>query len=328
MKVTGRHLCTAAVSLCLLGWLLPSTTLGETLGLSEYRDRIRRAIASLEADNGEAASQKIEALVRMFPEAFVVRNGHGTVSVTRRSVIGPAPVQDASPQTIQQILAHLQALEEQISVPAPELQALLPDLHDTLSAVYRGREFAHLRQQSPGSWLAKVFDYIRSLLSRLGQHFPSLGSVDGLWLQAAAYGVLLLSGLVLAVWLVRNFRGVGWQRRVPSVAAPSFSRTEQRSWTAWREEAHRRCQDGAYREAVRCLFISVMLEGGEKGWWPYEPQATNSEHLARLPQATERRTALARLIRRYEEVWYGMMQPTEPDYRQCETWVQQMENTS
>jgi hypothetical protein len=155
---------------------------------------------------------------------------------------------------------------------------------------------------------------------------PSSTFVDGIWLQVAAYGVLLLIGLALMVWFVRHFRGVGWQRHVSNAPSPLPPRVKMRPWTSWREEAHRKRREGAYREAVRCLFISVMLEGDERGWWSYDPHATNNEHLAHMSETTERRAALSRLMQRYEKVWYGMSQSSESDYRQYEAWVQQMEN--
>jgi len=66
-------------------------------------------------------------------------------------------------------------------------------------------------------------------------------------------------------------------------------------------------------------------EGHQKGWWVYEPEATNREHLARMEGESERREALQRLIDRYELAWYGLRQPGMEEFKDCERWVQRLE---
>ncbi|MGD8383411.1 MAG: DUF4129 domain-containing protein, partial [Syntrophobacterales bacterium] len=94
-----------------------------------------------------------------------------------------------------------------------------------------------------------------------------------------------------------------------------------------REEAKKKAQEGAFREAIRSLFISVLMEGHQKGWWLYEPEATNREHLSRVEGQSERREALQRLIDRYELAWYGLRQPGMEEFRDCERWVQRLEGS-
>jgi hypothetical protein len=137
---------------------------------------------------------------------------------------------------------------------------------------------------------------------------------------------VLILGAILIVWVNRLFGPVAWRWKHPSAdPSVSFRSPSEKDWWAWRGEANKKAREGAYREAIRFLFISVLMEGHQKGWWIYEPEATNREHLARVEDHAERRKALQRLIERYELAWYGLRQPGEKDFQDCEKWVHQME---
>ncbi|NIR13962.1 MAG: DUF4129 domain-containing protein [Desulfobacterales bacterium] len=125
------------------------------------------------------------------------------------------------------------------------------------------------------------------------------------------------------------FGPVGWRWKYASApTTPPVAKTSlERNWRSWREEAKKKAQEGAFREAIRSLFISVLMEGHQERWWLYEPEATNREHLSRVEGQSERREALQRLIDRYELAWYGLRQPGMEEFRDCERWVQRLENS-
>lgn len=86
-----------------------------------------------------------------------------------------------------------------------------------------------------------------------------------------------------------------------------------------------RASTGAFREAVRFFFISVLLEGHEQGWWAYNPEATNREHLSRVDGPSRRKDALNQLIVLYENVWYGEGDAGRPSFQRCSELLKQME---
>jgi hypothetical protein len=131
---------------------------------------------------------------------------------------------------------------------------------------------------------------------------------------------------ILIIWIIRLFGPVGWRWRQPRVALPtSIQTSSEKGWREWRDEADKKAQKGAFREAIRFLFISVLLEGHQKGWWLYEPEATNKEHLARFEGDSDRREPLQRLIESYELAWYGLRQPGRQEFQDCEHWAKSME---
>jgi hypothetical protein len=92
-----------------------------------------------------------------------------------------------------------------------------------------------------------------------------------------------------------------------------------------REESRSKGEEGAYREAVRLFFISVLMEGHERGWWVYRREATNREHLIGVEASKARREALGKMIQVYENAWYGHESPGKETLLQCGEWLRLME---
>ena len=97
-----------------------------------------------------------------------------------------------------------------------------------------------------------------------------------------------------------------------------------RDWEHWRDDARRQASQGAFRDAIRSLFVSALMEGHQKGWWIYEPEATNREHLARVKGPEQRQEALKRFMDLYERAWYGLGRPGEAEFQQSETYLQRI----
>ena len=94
------------------------------------------------------------------------------------------------------------------------------------------------------------------------------------------------------------------------------------------ENAQKYVLKGAFRDAIRYHFVSVLMQGHEQGWWIYEPEATNREHLNRMGEHSERREALKRLTEIYERAWYGLGNPAKEDFHACEQCLFRMETVS
>ena len=86
-----------------------------------------------------------------------------------------------------------------------------------------------------------------------------------------------------------------------------------------------KASEGAFREAVRFFFLSVLVEGHDHGWWTYNPEATNREHLSQVGGPSKRQDALKQLIALYEKVWYGQEEAGQESLIRCSDWLKQME---
>jgi hypothetical protein len=196
-----------------------------------------------------------------------------------------------------------------------------------LEEVYRAREFRYLRSPAIPDWLDPVMGWLREMIDGLRDRIGRLTGVPWEWIQLTAYGIVLVLGFLLILWILRAFGGVGWSRHSPGLGAIIAPSNREKGWECRRDEALRLAEGGSFREAIRFRFISVLLEGNERGWWVYEAQATNREHLARLQPGSRRRHAMERLVGLYERVWYGLARAEEKDFLAFHSWVRGLEES-
>jgi hypothetical protein len=137
--------------------------------------------------------------------------------------------------------------------------------------------------------------------------------------------VILGGVFLLVLWILRSFGPVGWRFRDVKIKSGLERKASGRDWQTLREESRNKGEKGAYREAIRLFFISVLMEGHERGWWVYRREATNREHLSAVEASTARREALGKMIQVYENAWYGHESPGKEALLQCTEWLHLME---
>jgi hypothetical protein len=302
----------------------------ETISLDEYGFRIEESLERLEAKDGMMQPEESLWFLENFPPDLVVQDVEGELfPVDRSGFLHWIQEAEDSPNGRDSLEAYQEALLEQISWGRAGLlleKRFWDERRNVLKDVYAGKEFRYLHKRYDPAWKEHLRRFIEALTSWLEDHLDFLGGIQSKWVLHLLYGVVLILGAILTVWISRLFGPVGWRRKHPSAdPSVSFRSPSEKDWWAWRGEANKKAREGAYREAIRFLFISVLMEGHQKGWWIYGPEATNWEHLARVEDHAERRKALQRLIERYELAWYGVRQPGEKDFQDCEKWVYQME---
>jgi hypothetical protein len=317
---------------CLFLLLLPlaKNVWGNTLSLEEYRSRIKDTENLLQSREGKLQSEEIAALQERFPPEFQVTNQGGVVirveGDTLRHWINEAR---NSPEGRKQLLEHLRALSEQLAWGTAELQLTTSEWRETrarLDDVYRAEEFQHLQEPKPPGWWTYLEGLLKRLMKWLREHMGSLEGVPLQWISYAVFGVLMLAGIIVMVWILRSSGSLGWRRRQRALEHASVSvRTPEKDWQTLRAEAENKAQEGAFREAIRAFFVSVLMEGQVRGWWVYQKEATNREHFARVGGPEERRNALRQMIDLYEEAWYGLREPKEDAFRDCKNWLRRME---
>lgn len=299
--------------------------------LDEYRSRLTASIDLLQSGKGKIPEAERALLEERFPLRLAVTNEGGETFRVDNTVLHRW-VQEAGtfPRGRSQLLAHLKALSGQLSRGARE--RLFTGLsreksRETLEEVFRGKEFRHLKESSTPQWKLFLLDLLQRIMGWLRGHMAGVKGSTMEWIAYTVYGLLILAGLILMVWIVRSSDKPGWFRGRPKIddtKAPAETEKPV-DWRDLRAEAERKAQDGALREAVRALFLSALLEGHSKGWWVYRPEATNTEHLADLGGPQVRRDALRRLTDLYERAWYGLKEPGSQDFLDCRNWLVRME---
>ncbi len=303
----------------------------EPISVDGYRLRIQESLADLEEQRETIESPEISWLQERFPPDLMVRDMGGELfPVDRTDLLRWSQDAEDSSQGRDRLTAYLNALSQQLSWGNGEMYPERPGWNESrklLDEIYRGKEFLHLSKKKKEDQAWK--EYVQRLLQAVGKwledHFGIRGSIQARWLHYLVSGVVLTLGAVLIIWIIRLFGPVGWRwKRLGVSPPPSPQSSPEKHWRTWREEAYKKARQGAFREAIRSLFISVLMEGDLKGWWVYEPEATNREHLARVRDHAERHKALQKLMERYERAWYGLRHPGEKEFQDCERWVHRM----
>ena len=303
---------------------------GSSISFDEYRSRLQQALESVRSGQGAMKSEEVTGLKDLFPPGLHVRTGKGPeVRLNREDLIGRMEEAGQSSEASEALARHIESVIRQVDRDRAII-AWADDQwqqsRDKLHAIYQLNEFQGLKERGAPPWLASLIELFEKLKRWLGAAFKAIeGKVPGQWVAYVFYGFLLLAAGFLIFRIVRNFGPAGWMRRGSSVTSISLAKQVEADWKGWRQEAMEKASGGAFREAIRFYFVSVLLEGHHHGWWRYNPEATNREHLARVGGPMARQDALKELIALYEKVWYGQEAAGPESFRHCSVWLKRME---
>jgi hypothetical protein len=344
LQFTRNRRHTVGPSLFKKAWILPLVALvlwpfvgkaasAAFLSLDEYLSRIGESVSLIESGEGTLSEAQGRLLRDRFPLRQDVSKGQGEVfrvdnRILQRWIDGA----EGSPGGRGDLLAHLKTLSEHLSSRRgglPSVGLFQDKGRQTLEEVYNRDEFRHLKATDASPWKAYLAELLQRVLAWLSEHAGFLKGMPLAWISYAVYGLLILAGLLVMVWIVRSADRPGWRWRRSGIREAQTQGGEAASpavrWTDLRADADSRAERGDLREAVRLFFVSVLLEGHSKGWWEYRPEATNREHLAFLGGPEERRDAFRKLTDLYERTWYGVKNPDRKAFAACREWLRRME---
>ncbi|MGH2458974.1 MAG: DUF4129 domain-containing protein [Chloroflexota bacterium] len=128
----------------------------------------------------------------------------------------------------------------------------------------------------------------------------------------AAVGLIAIA---VAVFLMLRGvrRSIGPPVTRPDEEEPPMATTSE----AARSEAERLAQAGAFRAAIRALYLAVLLDWDEHGELRFDRALTNREVVAKARSLGSARLVetLAPLVDRFDRVWYGSSSCTSEEYR-------------
>lgn len=321
----------SVIVLALALFLFQDSASGSTISFDEYVSRLRQSLESARSGEGPMAPEEVARQKALFPRGLKVRTRAGMeVRLNREDLVRWMDEAGRSLEGRESLVRHLESVIHQVE----EEPTIIPWTDDQweqsrakLEAIYALSEFRGLKEREPPPWLASLIE----LVTKLGKWLESVvktfeGKMPGRWIGYVFYGFLLLAAGFLIFWLVRSFGPTGWRwRSASAMKTTPTTKTVGMDWRTWRNQAMEKASEGAFREAVRFFFVSVLLEGHHHGWWTYNPEATNREHLARVRGPLDRQDALKQLTALYEKVWYGQEEAGQESFHRCSEWLRQME---
>jgi hypothetical protein len=304
---------------------------GNTISFDEYMSRLQQALESVRSGEGPMKPDEVTGRKDQFPPGLKVRTREGAeVRLNREDLTRWMDEAGKSSEGRESMARHLECVIRQVD----RERTIIPGTDDQweqsrakLEAIYELSEFRGLKEKEPPLWLAPLIELLQTLGKWMDAVVKTIkGKMPGRWIVYVFYGVLVLAAGMLVFWFVRSFGPVGWRwRRASTVKTTPTAKIVDMDWRRWRKKAMEKASGGAFREAVRFFFVSVLLEGHDHGWWTYNPEATNREHLARVGGPPDRQDALKQLIALYEKVWYGQEEAGQESFQRCSGWLERME---
>jgi len=301
---------------------------GSAISLDKYRSSIQEALSRVESEKGPLKPEESAFFDEKFPPHLDVNTKSGEpVQVDNGQLLRLVKESLETDQGQEALVSHLKALRSQISFvdqPIPPSEDRWSESRARLEKVFSAREFQGMEEVKEPAWLAFLKELWRKAWEWLFMHRGAIQR-SSKWTEYVAYGVILGGVFLLLLWILRPWGSVGWRFRDLKIRSDLETKASGMDWQALREESRYRGGKGEYREAVRLFFISVLIEGHERGWWIYRREATNREHLRDVEGSTERREALEKMIQVYENAWYGRESPGKEALLQCVGWLRLME---
>ncbi|MFX3632633.1 MAG: DUF4129 domain-containing protein [Candidatus Pristimantibacillus sp.] len=191
-------------------------------------------------------------------------------------------------------------------------QKLLEEKEKLEQILSRDEYAVHLNPKEPNP----IFKWLKNRLEDLLDLFPDVPMPPGtpMVLVYMLLGIVLLVLGVVVIWIVRNMIVRRQGRRLGVFRNDGEM---ERSSRMQLEEARRAADDGHYEEAIRLMFLALLLMMDEQGWVRAEKWKTNYEYAEELndrqPAVGESFELAAKL---FERVHYGKVIAGRQDYEQ------------
>jgi hypothetical protein len=308
--------------------------LAEIISLNEYETRIQEAIHYCESSEKGRLREIRTRLLKLFPpELIVQKSDEEILPIDTRGMLSQLGEPSLEENGLKNLKANLNMLFQHVKSTADD-QMMGLDWEESrrhLRQIYLKKEFKGLREKKTPFWveyLERFSNILRDWFYKNMGKIVDLSSGMGNTLLYIICGLIMLLGGIIIFWISKSFGWFGWQSRDKKVSLKKMEAMKIPEWDSWRKDALEMASKGEFREAIRSLFLSVLMKGHIKGWWVYEPKATNREHLERMKGPAIRLKALKSLVGIYEKAWYGLGNPGKEEFQKCNEIVQLIETSS
>jgi hypothetical protein len=175
--------------------------------------------------------------------------------------------------------------------------------------VLRRQEF---QRDTSESWWERKKRQMFGMLVRLFSQVTRLGRAAP-WLVRALQWTFF-GGATVGL-LVFLFRQMARQRLRVSLADGAV---KAEAWTReasdWAERADGFAKEGAWRDAVHCLYWAAIVLLESRRAWRHNPTRTPREYVRLLKAGSAQQEGLRELTRIFERTWYGLRETDEREY--------------
>lgn len=189
-----------------------------------------------------------------------------------------------------------------------------------LNTIFERREFKGLKGPSELEQVEnRIERWIGGLILRLLSHLH-LSAQTG---NAIAWTIITLAFLAIFYWMYRNL-----SRRPPSqdtsATEPHLEMNDSRDWL---RDAIAAANNGDYREAVHCAYWAAIARLEEVKLLKRDRSRTPRESLGLLSEHPEEQTALQKMTRHFELIWYGFRPASAEDWSEAKILLEKLDAT-
>lgn len=180
-------------------------------------------------------------------------------------------------------------------------------------------EFNYAQDYAPSdSFITLALAYLLSLFSGV------FGSLQGQWVFTWLFRILMILGIVVAVWLIVRMKYgnvlSGSSRQFGNVPLSHFEKESEDYYKLLQESL----DNQQYRLAVRYLFLSTLLLLEQQRFLEITKWKAPYDYLRELPE--EKRAGFKQLTDLFENTWYGDYQPDDDAVNQGLQLYRQLQN--
>jgi hypothetical protein len=178
--------------------------------------------------------------------------------------------------------------------------------------VLRRPEFQ--RELSENWWDRKKRQLV-GLLLRLFSQVTRLGRAAPWLVRTLQWTFFVGAAAGLLAFLLRQMA----RQRLRVSLADGAAKAEiwTREASDWAEHAQAFAKQGAWRDAVHCLYWAAIVLLESRRVWRHNPTRTPREYVRLLKAGSAQQAGLRELTRIFERTWYGLRETDEQEYAEA-----------
>ncbi len=200
------------------------------------------------------------------------------------------------------------------SVAASQAEPVQEFAHERAVAdeVLRRPEFQHDISES---WWERKKRQFFGLLVRLFSQVTRLGRAAPWLVRTLEWTLFFGAAAGLLAFL---FRQMARQRLRVSLADGAVkAEVWTREASDWAQRAEAFANEGAWRDAVHCLYWAAIVLLESRRAWRHNPTRTPREYVRLLKAGSAQQEGLRELTRIFERTWYGLRETDEREYAEA-----------
>jgi hypothetical protein len=259
---------------------------------AEWAQRFRQA-------HSAPREEQVETL-REFSRSDIARSHQGL----RDQIANLLASQDseAIQRTIESLVLVLEVYER---AEAP----VETDANDTARRILSEPQFRKL-DEAPSNWLKRALESLDTVEPPERDFTPTDITPTMVNLEPLFYGIIVVLALGAGIALFLFFRNwkpgkkaAAKKKRKVGLLEEGEEALRTDEWLARADELER---SGRFREAVRCLYLAVLMRLDDAGLVYFDRYQTNWEHLRRIEASNAPAEVRYRfLTQEFDHVWYG-----------------------